>query len=324
VGASIGIAVADAVSVTADDLLKRADIALYAAKAGGRGLHRFFEPKMEAAAEQDQRLRAELREALSRDEFRVQYQPILDLGTSKVASFEALLRWQHPQRGLVGPAEFIALAETTGVIVEIGEWVLHQACSLASTWPQDVSVSVNLSPRQFRASGLVHTVEETLSTSGLPPKRLQLEITESLLLQEDDEVRQTIERLRALGVRISIDDFGTGYSSLGYLRRFAVDNIKIDRSFVADLASNPRTTAILQALIALARGLGISLTAEGIEAPWQVEQLRDLGCAQGQGYLFSRPMPPEVVGAFISTSWVGGLEAHLSPTTADLTSDRAA
>jgi EAL domain-containing protein (putative c-di-GMP-specific phosphodiesterase class I) len=224
-----------------------------------------------------------------------------------VTSFEALLRWQHPRRGLLSPTDFISIAEETGDIEKIGDWILGEACTLAATWPDGISVSVNLSPRQFRGACLVGAVSQALDRSGLLAHQLQLEITEAVLLQDNQVVRTTLEALRALGVRISIDDFGTGYSSLGYLRRFSVDNIKIDRSFVADLKDNPRTAAILQAVIALGRQLGVSLTAEGIETGAQLEMLKMLGCRHGQGYLFSRPMPAEAVSALLSRGWKGAV-----------------
>ncbi len=299
VGASMGIAVAEAPGHTADDLLKKADIALYRAKAGGKGIYRFFEAGMDQAAEEDQRLRADLRDALTRGEFHVYYQPVVGLETLRVSAFEALVRWRHPQRGLLSPGEFISLAETTRAIDEIGAWVLQEACARAARWPTEISISVNLSPRQFRGRKLAPIVAEVLRSTGLAACRLQLEITESALLQDEDSVCQSLEALRGLGVRISIDDFGTGYSSLGYLRRFSVDNIKIDRTFVADLADNPRTQAILRVLMALGRDLGVSLTAEGVETPVQLEKLIAQGCQQGQGYLFGHPMPGDEAEALM-------------------------
>jgi EAL domain-containing protein (putative c-di-GMP-specific phosphodiesterase class I) len=220
----------------------------------------------------------------------------------RVTAFEALLRWSHPHRGLLSPGDFLELAEVNGAIEEIGAWVLREACAKAASWPPEVSVSVNLSPRQFRSGQLAKVVADALRASGLSARRLQLEITESLLLQDDEEVHRALESLRALGVRLSIDDFGTGYSSLGYLRRFDVDNIKVDRSFVADLSENPRTSAILEALMALADQLGVSVTAEGIETEAQLERLKAMGSRHGQGYLFGRPMPVEKVEWFISRS----------------------
>jgi diguanylate cyclase (GGDEF)-like protein/PAS domain S-box-containing protein len=302
IGASIGIALDRSSGADADDLLKKADIALYRAKADGRGVFRFFEPAMEEEAKKNQSLRADLREALAREEFLVHYQPVVELGSLNVRGFEALLRWRHPRQGLLSPGNFIGLAEETGDIEEIGAWVLREACSKAAAWPEEIFVSVNLSARQFRGGGLLTTVLDALSLSGLPPQRLQLEITESVLLQDGEAVRKTLNTLRAVGVRISIDDFGTGYSSLGYLRTFSVDNIKIDQSFVKDLGENSRTTAILEAVLALADQLGVSLTAEGIETQSQADRLHAMGCRQGQGYLFSRPAPVEKVGWLIFRS----------------------
>jgi diguanylate cyclase (GGDEF)-like protein/PAS domain S-box-containing protein len=304
VGVSIGIGIAldRASGAMADDLLKKADISLYRAKADGRGVFRFFEPAMEEAAKRNQTLRADLRDALARGEFLIHYQPVVELGSLKVTGFEALLRWRHPRQGLLSPGEFIAVAEETGDIEGIGAWVLKEACSRAAGWPAGIFVSVNLSARQFRGDGLVLTVSDALRASGLAPGRLQLEITESLLLHDGEAVRGTLNTLRAWGVRISIDDFGTGYSSLGYLRTFSVDNIKIDRSFVKDLGDNSRTTAILEAVLALADQLGVSLTAEGIETEAQAERLQAMGCRQGQGYLFSRAVPAEKVGWIILRS----------------------
>lgn len=303
VGTSIGVAVASAPDVEADVLLKNADIALYQAKHAGKGVSRLFESGMDEAAEEDQQLRSELREAVARGEFRIVYQPVLDFETSRVMSVEALLRWEHPRRGLLNPAEFITVAETTGDIEEIGAWVLREACAKAATWPDDVSVSVNLSPRQFRGHCLIEAVSQALQTNGIAASRLQLEITESVLLHDDQVVLKTLEGLRALGVRISIDDFGTGYSSLGYLQRFSVDNIKIDRSFVADLAENPRTSAILEAVVMLSTKLGVTLTAEGVETVAHMERLKAMGCCHGQGYLFGHAMPAEAVIGLLSKKW---------------------
>ena len=299
VGVSVGIAFASASKVNADGLLKGADIALYKAKHAGKGVYRVFGPGMDESAEERQRLRSELREATVRDEFRIVYQPIVKFESTCVTGFEALLRWQHPRRGLLGPLEFIPLAESTGDILEIGAWVLREACAMAATWPDEMSVSVNLSPRQITGSDLKGIVSQALVASGLPAQRLMLEITESVLLQDNELVQETLEGLRALGVRISIDDFGTGYSSLGYLRRFSVDNIKIDRSFVADLLENPKTSGILDALVVLAGTLGVSLTAEGIETVAQLERLKSMGCHFGQGFLLGRPVAADQLSRYM-------------------------
>lgn len=304
VGTSLGIAVSTSADNDVDDLLKQADIALYQAKADGRGIYRFFEPGMDTVAKELQRLRSDLRAAVGRGEFRIHYQPVVEFETNRVLAFEALLRWQHPWRGLLQPADFISLAESSGAIEEIGAWVLQEACSRAVGWPDEVALSVNLSPRQFRGRCLLGAVTRSLARSGLAAHRLQLEITESVLLQDDAVVRRTLEGLRDLGVRISIDDFGTGYSSLGYLQRFSVDNIKIDRSFVVGLVDSERTSAILRALMGLGEDLGVSLTAEGIETVEQLEKLKEMGCRQGQGFLFARPMRDTDVASFVADGWI--------------------
>ncbi len=291
IGASVGIALAERSDVDPGDLLKQADIALYRAKAAGRGVFRFFDPELEQAAQERQKLRADLRDAASRGEFRLDFQPVVELGTLRVRGHEALLRWAHPSRGLLGPSAFIDMAEASGAIEVIGAWVIAAACRAAAAWPSDLVVSVNLSPRQFRTGDLVQTVSRALSGAGLPGQRLMVEITESVLLQDDELVSRTLAGLRDLGVRVAIDDFGIGFSSLGYLRRFRVDIIKIDRSFVADLDDNPNSRAILRAVMSLASDLGLSVTAEGIETPKQLDLLRKIGCHFGQGYLFGRPVP---------------------------------
>lgn len=295
VGASIGISVASSPSVLADDLLKQADIALYRAKAAGRGACCLFEPGMEDVIQQTQLLKTELREALSRSELHLQYQPLVDFSTSRVRAFEALLRWRHPERGLIPPCDFIPVAEQTGLILEIGEWALREACHCAATWPEEISISVNLSPVQFRDGGLVEAVSRALQSSALAPHRLQLEITESVLLQDSMLTLEVLQALRALGVRLAMDDFGIGYSSLNYLRNFPFDNIKIDRSFIEDMPSNAHTSSIVGAVMAMGRSLGISTTAEGIETFQQAEVLRSMGCHEGQGYLFSRPVNADEV-----------------------------
>ncbi|WP_176556166.1 sensor domain-containing protein [Rubellimicrobium rubrum] len=305
VGASVGIALANSAEAEADDLLKRADIALYRAKSEGRGCFRFFETGMDDDAVKSQELRADLRNALSGDELRLRFQPIMNLQTSAVAGFEALLRWQHPRRGLTSPAEFIGLAEMTGAIIDIDRWVLRKACATAAQWPGDLSISVNLTAGQFKEQGLVDAVATALVESNLPADRLRLEITEAALLQDSESVRAMLASLRQMGVRISIDDFGTGYSSLGYLRRFQIDNIKIDRSFVADLNGDARTTPILRAITTLGQDLGISITAEGIETPWQADRLQTMGCHEGQGFHFGAPLDAFEVCDFISANRQG-------------------
>jgi diguanylate cyclase (GGDEF)-like protein len=291
VGVSIGISLAPEDGKNPDELLKKADLALYRAKEDGRGTYRFFETGMDARAQARRLLELDLRAALHRDEFEVYYQPIRDVAKDVVVSFEALARWNHSLRGMISPANFIPLAEETGLIVPIGEWVLRQACMDAAGWSQDVGVAVNLSPVQFKNPSLVSTVKEALRASGLPAHRLELEITESVLLQNSEATLSVLHELRGFGVRISLDDFGTGYSSLSYLRSFPFDKIKIDRSFVTELATRDDSMAIVRAVTGLGKSLGIVTTAEGVETDAQFDLLRREGCTQAQGYLFSRPRP---------------------------------
>jgi diguanylate cyclase (GGDEF)-like protein/PAS domain S-box-containing protein len=291
IGASVGISVAPEDGIDPDQLLKNADMALYRAKSDGRGTYRFFEAGMDARAQARRVLELDLRAALKRGEFEVYYQPIRDLKADRIICFEALLRWNHPLRGMVPPSDFIALAEETGLIVRIGNWVLRKACTDAAGWSQDVDVAVNLSPAQFKNRDLVPSIIEALSASGLTAHRLELEITESVLLQDSEATLATLHKLRGLGIRISMDDFGTGYSSLSYLRSFPFDKIKIDRSFVHELASRGDSMAIVRAVTGLGKSLGISTTAEGVETNEQLALLRSEGCTEVQGYLFSRPRP---------------------------------
>jgi diguanylate cyclase (GGDEF)-like protein len=290
VGASIGVAVAPSDGTTCDTLLRNADIALYLAKAEGRGTYRLFEPEMDARVQGRRALEFDLREALAKNAFDLEYQPVLETRTRKLLGFEALIRWNHPIRGMISPADFIPIAEDTGLIVSIGKWVLRHACMAATAWPGDIGVAVNLSAVQFRGGHLLGAVEAALAESGLAPGRLELEITESVLLHKSDDRLATLHRLRALGVRIALDDFGTGYSSLSYLRSFPFDKIKIDRSFVGDLAVNRESHVIVRAIIGLAVGLGMAVTAEGVETEEQMAVLRDEDCAQVQGDLFSPPL----------------------------------
>jgi diguanylate cyclase (GGDEF)-like protein len=290
VGASIGIALAPSDGTTCDTLLRNADIALYLAKAEGRGTYRLFEPEMDARVQGRRALEFDLRDAMADGAFDLEYQPVVESHTGKALGFEALIRWNHPVRGMIGPADFIPIAEDTGLIVPIGKWVLRQACMAATAWPDDIGVAVNLSAVQFRGGHLLGAVEAALAESGLAPSRLELEITESVLLQKSDDRLATLHRLRALGVRIALDDFGTGYSSLSYLRSFPFDKIKIDRSFIADLATNLESLVIVRTIIGLAIGLGMAVTAEGVETTEQMAVLREEGCAQMQGDLFSRPL----------------------------------
>jgi diguanylate cyclase (GGDEF)-like protein len=291
IGVSIGLARLPPDGTDPDRLLRNADLALYRAKAAGRNTHRVFEPAMEAGAQLRRALEQDLRAAFAAGALEVHYQPILGAKSGALTGFEALLRWRHPERGLIAPAEFVPLAEETGLIGPIGEWVLQQACAEAAGWPGDLRVAVNLSPLQFRDRRLAHMVARVLAEAGLAPGRLELEITETVLLVENAANLATLHRLRALGVRIALDDFGTGYSSLSYLRAFPFDRIKIDRSFVREMESNPQAAAIVRAIIGLGTSLGIATTAEGIETEAQLARLRATACDEVQGYLFGRPMP---------------------------------
>jgi diguanylate cyclase (GGDEF)-like protein len=304
IGNSIGIAIVPSDGTSCETLLRNADIALYLAKAEGRGTYRLFEPAMDAQVQGRRRLELDLRDALSTDAFALHYQPFVDVASGRVAGFEALIRWHHPVRGLVSPVDFIPIAEDTGLIVAIGRWVLRTACREAMSWPADIGLAVNLSAVQFRGGRLGDAVRGALAESGLAPSRLELEITESVLLQHSDDSVSLLHQLRDMGVRIALDDFGTGYSSLSYLRGFRFDKIKIDRSFVSDLATNADSRVIVGAVIGLAVGLGITITAEGVETPDQLAVLRAEGCAQVQGELFSKPLPAGDVAAALQL-WRG-------------------
>ncbi|MEX0852296.1 MAG: EAL domain-containing protein [Bauldia sp.] len=295
IGASIGIAVAPGDGRNADTLLKNADLALYRAKTEGRGAYHFFEQDMDAALQRRRVLETGLRQAIARNELRLVFQPVFNLADNRVSGLEALVRWYHPERGTISPAEFIPIAERSGLIIPIGEWVLRQACAAAASWPDDITVSVNLSAVQFRSRGLLQHVRSALQDSGLRPQRLELEVTESLLLAEVEFTLPTLHQLRGLGVRVSMDDFGTGYSSLSYLRSFPFDKVKIDQSFVRDLASGEGGRAIVSAVIGLGRSLGMSTTAEGVETEDQLDLVRDQGCTEVQGFLLSPPLPASAV-----------------------------
>jgi diguanylate cyclase (GGDEF)-like protein len=300
VGVSVGISLAGEAGKNPDELLKEADLALYRAKADGRGTYRFFETGMDARAQARRVLELDLRAALNRDEFEVYYQPIRDVASDCVVAFEALVRWNHSLRGMIAPMNFIPLAEETGLIIPLGDWVLRQACLDAAGWSEEITVAVNLSPVQFKNPNLVLSVKAALLASNLPADRLELEITESVLLQNSETTLAVLHELRGFGVRISLDDFGTGYSSLSYLRSFPFDKIKIDRSFVTDLATRDDSMAIVRAVTGLGKSLGIVTTAEGVETEAQFELLRREGCTQAQGYLFSKPRPAAEVAAMLS------------------------
>ncbi|RUP17416.1 EAL domain-containing protein [Methylobacterium sp.] len=291
IGASLGIAMLPGDGTTPDPLLNNADLALYQAKAERRGTFRFFEPEMNAQIQARRALERDLRAALSAGALELYYQPLLNLQENRINACEALLRWRHPERGFVSPAEFIPIAEETGLIVPIGEWVLREACREAATWPGEIKVAVNLSPVQFRQQSLVQSVVSALASAELDPRRLELEITESVLLADSDANLAVLHRLRDLGVRIAMDDFGTGYSSLSYLRSFPFDKIKIDQSFVRELGMNRHCAAIVRAVAGLGADLGITTVAEGVETAEQRDRLQQEGCDEMQGYLFSRPLP---------------------------------
>ncbi|MFB9262771.1 putative bifunctional diguanylate cyclase/phosphodiesterase [Bradyrhizobium erythrophlei] len=291
IGASIGIAMSPGDGDDSEKLLKSADMALSRAKSEFRGTFSFFEAEMDARAQSRRKIEIDLRDAIQNEGLRPYYQPLVDLKSGRITGFEALVRWPHPERGMISPGEFIPVAEETGLINPLGGLMLRHACVDAAQWPDDVRVAVNLSPLQFRTGNLLSLVTDALKQSGLPPRRLELEITETLLLEKSSQVLATLHALRALGVRISMDDFGTGYSSLSYLRSFPFDKIKIDQSFVRDLGSNRDAQAIVRSIISLGMGLGVTITAEGVETEAELSCLRAEGCHEGQGFLFSRARP---------------------------------
>jgi diguanylate cyclase (GGDEF)-like protein len=305
VSVSVGIAVSDGAHDTPERMMRDADVAMFTAKALGRSRIEVFDDAMRARAVERLEVERSLRRALLRDELRVHYQPLVSFDCSEVTGFEALLRWQHPERGLLGPADFLPIAEETGLIVPIGAWVLRAVCFQAAAWAADapegheMRVAVNLSARQLAHPDLVATVAEALAQSGLPPHLLVLEITESVLMTDRELAVTILHALRSLGVRLSIDDFGTGQSSLGYLKTLPVDSLKIDRSFVDGLGTDPDDSAIVEAVVHMGHALGLTVTAEGIETPAQLSELRALGCDLGQGFYFARPQPGEVAGALV-------------------------
>jgi diguanylate cyclase (GGDEF)-like protein len=299
IGASVGIALAPGDGGDCDTLLKNADLALYRAKAEGRNRYRFFIAEMDEQMQARRAIELDLRRALAFREFELVYQPQVDLSTHAVVGFEALLRWRSPSRGLISPADFIPIAEETGLIVSIGEWVLRTACDQAAAWSQPASIAVNLSPVQFRSPGLVQTVISALASSGLPAERLELEITEGALMDDTEAVVAMLRALRAIGVRVSMDDFGTGYSSLSYLQKFPFDKIKIDQSFVRGMSENAEAGAIVRAVARLGASLGMMTTAEGVETEDQLAAIRAEGCSHVQGYLTGRPMAPHQAAALL-------------------------
>jgi len=289
--ASIGIALAPQDGTDLDQLIKNADLAMYAAKSGGRRIHRFFVPAMDASAKARLAMEQDLRQALASGGFEIHYQPLLNLGSNEISGCEALLRWRHPERGMVSPAEFIPVAEDTGLINELGDWVLRTACAEAATWPDHIRLAVNVSPIQLKCQTLALRIAGALAASGLEPSRLEIEITEAVLIRDDEAALAILHQLRDIGVRIALDDFGTGYSSLSYLKRFPFDKIKIDRCFVTDIEEADGSASIVQAVVNIAATLDMTTTAEGVETEAQRDMLRKLGCTEMQGYLFSAPKP---------------------------------
>ena len=299
--ASIGIALAPEHGTDLDQILKNADLAMYAAKSAGRRTFRFFEPEMDAQVQARRKLEIDLRQAIADGGLEVYYQPCVSLQDNRITGCEALVRWRHSERGMVSPAEFIPIAEETGLINQLGEWVLATACAAATTWPDDIRLAVNVSPVQFRSGTLALKIVAVLAASGLPASRLELEITEAVLISDDDAALAILHQLRAIGVRIALDDFGTGYSSLSYLQRFPFDKIKIDRCFVEDIAESEGSSCIVQAVVNIATARQMTTTAEGVETQQQRELLRALGCAEMQGYLFSPAKPAAEIGRLMSS-----------------------
>lgn len=300
VGTSIGVAFASDRDETIDDLIRNADLALYRAKDGGRAMVMVFDDAMHREAENRRQLQEDLHAALEHNQFRLGYQPIIDVRSGTIAGFEALLRWQHPERGLLSPATFIPLSEECGLIEPIGAWVLKRACLDAATWPRNLRVAVNISPAQFGTATLLSHLAQALAVSGLAPDRLEVEITEALFMNQMAESDRFLSDMRTLGVRIALDDFGTGFSSLGYLTRFPIQKLKIDRSFVSGGADPENRRAVVEAIVGIAESLGFVTTAEGVETASDLAWIRSLGCDQAQGYHFARALPAEAVPGFIA------------------------
>lgn len=299
IGVSIGIACAPIDGQNADALMRNADLALYRAKADGRNRYRFFDLSLDRAARRRNLLEQELRSALATEALSLHFQPLIDAQSGKVVCFEALVRWTHPTLGSISPAEFIPIAEDAGIVSQIGGWVIRQGCRIAAGWPQDVRIAVNLSPRQFNSPGLFSAIKSAIEETGLAPGRLELEITESLLLNSTGAVESTLAALKGLGIRIALDDFGTGYSSLSYLRKYRFDKLKIDQSFIKDIDTDADSRAIVDAILRLGRDLRMSVAAEGVETEGQYTLLRELGCNEIQGYLIGRPQPLEAIMQFL-------------------------
>jgi diguanylate cyclase (GGDEF)-like protein len=306
--ASIGIAMAVDAGADIDELIRMADLAMYGAKSSGRRTYRFFDPQMDAQVKARRQLEIDLREAIETDGFELFYQPVVDIGSGEIAGCEALLRWTHPVRGPISPVDFIPVAEDTGLINELGEWVLQRACREAMSWPSHIKLAVNVSPVQFKSDSLGLRIIKVLAASGLAADRLELEITEAVLMRDDEAALATLHQLRAIGVRIALDDFGIGYSSLSYLQRFPFDKIKIDRSFVGSLRDSG-DASIVQAVVTIADARDMVTTAEGVETPQQLEQLRQLGCTQMQGWLFSKAKSASDIRAMLGVPRGGTAQA---------------
>ena len=299
-GASVGIAIAPDDGDDPAEIMRNADLALYAAKASGRGAFRRYDVSLNEQMRERRAIETGLRLALAEGQLELYYQPLVDAKTGSITSAEALVRWNHPDRGLVPPSDFIGIAEETGLIVPLGEWVMRTACTEAATWPESMSVAINLSPAQFRDRSLVSHVVQAFQASSLAPERLELEVTEGVLLSDETGTLETLNQLKALGVGISMDDFGTGYSSLSYLRKFPFNKIKIDQSFVRQVPDDAESSAIVQAIITMAKCLGMSTTVEGVETPEQFEFSVSAGCDTIQGYLIGRPVARDDLAVLVA------------------------
>jgi diguanylate cyclase (GGDEF)-like protein len=301
IGTSVGIAIGPSDGANPSQLMRNADLALYRAKGEGRSTFSFFEAEMDTRMQARRVLETDLRKALPAGQFELYYQPILNLRTNEITGMEALIRWHHPDEGMVLPAVFIPLAEEIGFIVPLGQWVLQEACAAAARWPHPLTISVNVSPAQFRNPNLLRTVANAIASSGLPPERLELEITEMVLTGDSETALTILYQLRDLGVRVAMDDFGTGYSSLSYLQSFPFDKIKIDRSFVKDITDGVGSLNIVRAVTAMAQGLGMTTTAEGVETTEQLEMVKAEGCTEIQGFLFSHPLPASEIDKLLAS-----------------------
>jgi EAL domain-containing protein (putative c-di-GMP-specific phosphodiesterase class I) len=300
VGASVGVAVGPGDGDSVEEMVRNADLALYRAKTGSGNDICFYEPGLHARAEERRKIELALHGAMDGGEFSLAFQPVVDAQTSDILSFEALLRWHSPELGQIPPTKFIPIAEETGMLGRIGEWVLRTACREAATWPTEISIAVNVSPRQLRDPGFIVTLVSALTQANLAPERLELEVTETVFLELTGTTQKVLHQIQSLGVKLAMDDFGTGYSSLGYLRRADFDTLKIDRSFVSSIsAQNPESTAIIRAVVALAGSMGMKTVAEGVSTEEQLQLVRQLGCDKVQGFIFSRPVSGATVKSML-------------------------